>query len=446
MVDDKSEQTGAASDPGSADINRRVRTPPTIDLEAARIESAHAETSEAAHDHTAHVGSNEADSVSGVDTTASASASETATSDSYPSGAPRAAPEPNRKRSGVVVPALVGAIAALLIGCGAWFAGLIGGSNTQQQASMVATIETLAARVARLEAVPTPPPSLKPDAALTARLDAMDKSLAMLREGLASHRAHLDRLTKAIDEIKAAPRDASAAAVAAAAPDLSAVESRIAQLDAKTQALSADSAQFKETVLAAQARAESKAAEVKPAPPADDIKLRRVIAANSLDLAVRQGEPFAAALGTAKQLSDDASVLKPLESFAATGVPGTAVLSRDLLALLPQLETKSDAASAGGGWLDRLQANATKLIKFRRNGAVAGDDNAAVLSRVAAAAQRSDITDAKRELSALPQADRAKAQPLIDSWIARVDARDAALAASRQFAANAMAALTTSSR
>ncbi len=444
MVDDKSEQTGAASDPGSVDINRRTRTPPTIDLEASRVESARIEAAESAHDHTAHAAaSSEIDPVSDAD--ASASASETAPSDSYPSGASRAASEPDHKRSGVVVPALVGAIAALLIGCGAWFAGLIGGSNTQQQASMVATIETLAARVARLEAVPTPPSSLKPDAALTARLDAMDKSLAMLREGLASHRAQLDRLTKAIDEIKAAPRDSSAAAVAAAAPDLSAVESRIAQLDAKTQALSADSAQVKESVIAAQAKADKaaeKAAEVKPAPPADDTRLRRIIAANSLDLAVRQGEPFAAALGTAKQLSDNAAVLKPLEAFAATGVPGAAVLSRELLALLPQLEPKTEGQSTAGGWFDRLQANATKLIKFRRNGAVAGDDTAAILSRVAAAAQRGDVTEAKRELSALPQADRAKAQP----WIDRVDARDAALAASRQFAANAMAALTTSPR
>ncbi len=49
MVDDKSEQTGAASDPGSVDINRRTRTPPTIDLEASRVESARIEAAESAH-------------------------------------------------------------------------------------------------------------------------------------------------------------------------------------------------------------------------------------------------------------------------------------------------------------------------------------------------------------------------------------------------------------
>ena len=46
-------------------------------------------------------------------------------------------------------------------------------------------------------------------------------------------------------------------------------------------------------------------------------------------------------------------------------------------------------------------------------------------------------TEARRELNTLPPADRAAAQ----SWIDKTDARDAALAASRQFAADAMSAL-----
>ena len=54
-----------------------------------------------------------------------------------------------------------------------------------------------------------------------------------------------------------------------------------------------------------------------------------------------------------------------------------------------------------------------------------------------AAALRNDSTEARRELNTLPSADRAAAQ----SWIDKTDARDAALAASRQFAADAMTAL-----
>ena len=50
---------------------------------------------------------------------------------------------------------------------------------------------------------------------------------------------------------------------------------------------------------------------------------------------------------------------------------------------------------------------------------------------------RNDSGDARRELNTLPPADRAAAQP----WLDKADERDAALAASRQFAADAMAAL-----
>ena len=54
-----------------------------------------------------------------------------------------------------------------------------------------------------------------------------------------------------------------------------------------------------------------------------------------------------------------------------------------------------------------------------------------------AAALRNDYNEARRELNTLPAADRAPAQ----GWIEKADARDAALAASRQFAAEAMTTL-----
>ncbi|MEI9925677.1 MAG: hypothetical protein WDN50_21590 [Bradyrhizobium sp.] len=54
-----------------------------------------------------------------------------------------------------------------------------------------------------------------------------------------------------------------------------------------------------------------------------------------------------------------------------------------------------------------------------------------------AAALRNDSAEARRELNTLTPADRAAAQP----WLDKADQRDAALAASRQFAADAMTAL-----
>jgi hypothetical protein len=59
------------------------------------------------------------------------------------------------------------------------------------------------------------------------------------------------------------------------------------------------------------------------------------------------------------------------------------------------------------------------------------------VARITAAALRNDSNEARRELKTLEPADRAAAQ----AWLERADARDAALAASRQFAADAMAVL-----
>ena len=64
---------------------------------------------------------------------------------------------------------------------------------------------------------------------------------------------------------------------------------------------------------------------------------RRVVAASLLDLAVRHGEPYAALLATAKSLAPNADALKPLEAFAASGVPSPAGLDRELLTLVPKL-------------------------------------------------------------------------------------------------------------
>jgi len=92
----------------------------------------------------------------------------------------------------------------------------------------------------------------------------------------------------------------------------------------------------------------------------------------------------------------------------------------------------------GSGIVDRLQAGAAKLVRIQRADAT-GTDRASVVARVTAAALRNDLNDARRELNALPPADRGAAQ----AWLDRADARDAALAASRKFAADAMAALAT---
>jgi hypothetical protein len=174
------------------------------------------------------------------------------------------------------------------------------------------------------------------------------------------------------------------------------------------------------------------------AKPADDAALRRVVVASLLELSVRQGEPFTGALKAAKSLAPDDAALNSLESFAADGVPTAAILSRQLLTLVPKLSPPSvlenDVVSSD--IVDRLKAGASKLVRIERTDAV-GNDRGAIVARVTTAALHNDSNEARRELKMLPPEERTAAQP----WLDKADARDAALAASRQFAADAMAAL-----
>jgi len=119
-------------------------------------------------------------------------------------------------------------------------------------------------------------------------------------------------------------------------------------------------------------------------------------------------------------------------------VPSTAKLAGELLTLVPKLSPAPppDTATSGSGIVERLQASAAKLVKIERID-TSGTDRGAVVARTTAAALRNDSNEARRELKTLAPADRAAVQ----TWLDKADARDAALAASRQFATDAMAVL-----
>jgi hypothetical protein len=171
--------------------------------------------------------------------------------------------------------------------------------------------------------------------------------------------------------------------------------------------------------------------------PADDTALRRLVVASLLDISVRQGERFTEALAAAKALAPDPQALRPLEDFAASGVPSAASLSRELLTLVPKLSPPAPQNNAAGtGIVDRLQAGVSNLVRIERTDVV-GNDRGAIVARVTAAALRNDVVEARRELNSLTPADRAPAQ----RWLDKAGERDAALAASHRFAAEAMAAL-----
>ncbi len=381
MVDDNPEDTTPSPDSG-----RAKRAPPTIDLEASEVSS---ETRNAAEDAPPEPISHE------------------------PSSDEPISNEPAARISPWVIAALSGVVAASLVICVGWLLGwpAVLPATSSAPPFNAAVIDDLAARVAGIEARISKPAAPAPDPAMVNRVEALEKSLASLRGDLSGLRAQSEKLTAAVNDVKSTPRESAPSVY------LSAINERIAQVERATRAQVSEIAQ-------------------ESAKPADDVPLRRVVAASLLDVSVRQGEPYAAALAAAKSLAENADALKPLDGFAASGVPSAASLSRELLTLVPKLSPAQENATSGSGIVDRLQAGAAKLVRIERTDGV-GNDRGAVVARVTAAALRNDFAEARRELKTLAPADRAAAQ----AWLDKADARDAALAASRQFASEAMAAL-----
>lgn len=393
MVDDSPEDTAP-----SPDAARPKRAPPTIELEASEV-------------------SGETRSAGGGEPPGSGSGagpwSGSGTGPESVPGQPPPKPVSERPSAPVspwVIAVLSGAVAAsLVIGVG-WMLGwpAVPATPAPPQVS-AAAVDDLAARIAGLETKTSKPAAPSPDPA-AARLDALEKSLASLRGELTGLRGQSEKLAAAVNDVRSAPRETGSPL------DLSAVNERIAQLERATRAQNSEIAQ-------------------ESAKPVDDLPLRRIVAAALLDVLVRVGDPYTAALAAARSLTDNADMLKPLDGFAEKGMPNPAMLCRQLLTLVPKLSPPA-AENPTAGLVDRLQAGAAKLVRIERTDGV-GNDRGAVVARVTAAALRNEYAEARRELSTLEPADRAAAQ----AWIDKADARDAALAASRKFAADAMATL-----
>jgi hypothetical protein len=370
----------------SPDTVRAKRAPPTIDLQATEVSG---ETR-----------------IPGADAGAAADAEAGASAE------PGLSVQRRPMMSSVVTSAVSGACAAALVIAVAWLMGWPGQEASPTASPVNATaIDDLAARIASVESKAGKPAAPASDPAAAARLDALEKSVAALRSELADLRAQSEKLASSVNDVKSAPHDAPPA------PDLAGINDRVAGLERAARAQSTEIAQ-------------------ESAKPADDVALRRIVAASLLDVLVRIGDPYPAALTAAKSLAPNPDTLKPLDGFAAAGVPSPAVLSRELLALVPKLSPPPPESTSGSGLVDRLRAGASKLVRIERTDAI-GNDPGNVVARVTAAALRNDYKEARRELLTLPAADRAAAQ----SWIEKADSRDAALAVSRQFADEAMTAL-----
>jgi len=308
------------------------------------------------------------------------------------------------------------------------------------------TVDALSQRVAQIEAtLKTLPKSGGADPQLAQKLTELQNTVAPLVQRLSSAESAiksgdtaLSALNKRIDDIAA---NASQARTSAASADkaVTQMQSQVKDL-ARAQASTVTRADIEgvQQKLANLEQAEQSARNAIQQSAAAASATRLALATEALRNPVASGAPYAAELAQAKALGADADKLAPLQQFADNGVPSTASLAQQLRDLLPQMQKiAAPRAQVSGSFLDRLEANAGKLVRVSPVNAPSGDRPADVLARVEVDAAHNNVDAAAAEIGKLPQAAQAPAQ----DWLARVKARHTALAAANDLAASSARAL-----
>jgi hypothetical protein len=290
-------------------------------------------------------------------------------------------------------------------------------------------VEDIAGRLARLETVVATPRPPIVDPALANRIAMLEGDLKALGERVGvlgrrndeiasiagEARSRADQAAAAVAELKKAQ---TPAAPAVERKEIEALNTRIAALERAAKAMEAQ--------LAGRTGGDGA-----------DRSLRLVVVASTLNAAVERGAPFVAELAAAKAAAPDPKLLAALEPFASSGVPTAAVLTRELTALMPAVAKTVGTSSRGGGILDRLKASAERVVTIRPIDEIPGDEPAAIVRRIEIRAEQGNLNGAMAEIAKLPD----NARALTKEWAARVQARSAAVEASKRFAADALASI-----
>lgn len=350
----------------------------------------------------------------------------------------------------VLAAGLTGALVMSVILLTMWLTGLVplGDAGSTAMSARVAGLEM---QMQDLQKRPAAVADTKDIDALTQRVGRMEASLAKLPSGdpaLAERVTAADNAMKSLGLALTALNKRSddvAANTAQARERAEAAEKAVADLRGRLQdvskaasagASSADLEPLLQRIAALEQAAKTAQAEIAKT-SASDTAARLALSAAALRDAVLRGASFTDELAQAKALGADDKLLAVLAPFAASGVPGEKALATELAALLPGMIKAAGAPPPSANFIERLQANASQLVRVRPVDAPAGDDAAAVLARLDIDAARADIAAALADLGKLTDAQRAPAQ----AWIGKAKARQAALAAARQIAADTARAL-----
>jgi Mitochondrial inner membrane protein len=428
--------------------NTAGRRPPTIELAATEVATSAAEPA--------------AGPAESADTRAAEEAPPSSNASSPTGGNQKTTSAASGRLKSQVAGALIGAVIMAATLAALWLTDLIPAregtashtlaSNTSAPAPPSATPPPNQVQSQAPSRLPSPPASTVPPQTspitpdLSARLDKIERAIEAQRTepavggriaGVEAQAKSLGdgiaALQRRVDEIAASGQSAAKQADTA----LNAAEAAKSASEAanKMEVQRSDLDAVASRIMALESAVKGLAAATVPV----DRAARLTVAAEALRATVERGAPYQAELASLRALGVDQKATAPLEPFAANGVPSAAALARELEALTPALQQASEPEPGDATFLGRLKANAEKLVRITPAGAPAENDPAAVLARIRFDAAHGDIAAALAAIDALPDS----AKSLTAAWSKKAAAREAALATSRQIAADALAALAT---
>lgn len=236
-------------------------------------------------------------------------------------------------------------------------------------------------------------PSPEASAALEERFKALETALASAQQGGQS--VDLAPLNQRFDALEAAVAEAKQAAAGAA----TALEQRLAALEAQVGELGGKVAEQAEQPSAALA-----------------------IAASALKAAIDRGDPFMTELETYASIAPQSSEIEALRGMAATGVPSRTAIDDAFPAVANAMIAAAKVQDPNAGFLDRLVSSAQSLVQVRPVGTVEGEGAPAIVARMEVALKKGDYAGAVAEYDKLPEPAKAAGA----EFIAKVKAREAA--------------------
>lgn len=310
---------------------------------------------------------------------------------------------------------LAGAAAALVIVGALYFLGLLRFEATGDLAALRNTVESAATRLSTLEERLSARGSGSDD-------QVTDGALSALQDRLAGVEQRLD------------------ATGSNEAPDLSAIESRLAELESGIGSLresAGDAGQLNRHLDPLKTQVSDLASTVETLSgridsalgnrdPETERALARAaataVALSGLSRQVDNGRAYGDELAALRPLVSKDADLDALAAHADSGLPTSEQLAHQFGEASDAILTAGSQDAESGGIVARLASSARSLVRIRPAGPVEGDSRAAIVSRIDAALRAGDLETARAEWQALDDDARTAAGDWGEVLQARLDA------------------------